>query len=58
MAGITNCVGVWEKCDKEREQKRFVEVLSACTAVFFPNNIPFFFGNYVAILCVNLALLL
>lgn len=51
-------MGVWEKCDKEREQKRFVEVLSACTAVFFPNNIPFFFGNYVAILCLNLALLL
>lgn len=58
MAGITDCVGVWQKCDKGKEQKRFVAVLSACTAAFFLNNVKFLFANYVAILSVCLALLL
>lgn len=58
MAGITNCVGVWEKCDKGKEQKCYVEVLSVCTAAFFQNNVKFLFANCVAILFVNLALLL
>lgn len=45
-------------CDKGKKQKRFVEVLSACIAAFFLNNVKFLFGNCGAILRVNLVLLL